>query len=183
LVEFFRSLFSPGGKKEMDRLSQEILKELLPAEKEVAPPPATKPAPNQNHLDHWSLAILLERAAYLRKLAKHGDGSSSETLREYPRHATMLLFRSRDSQAELHENFADIFYVLEGRAILLTGGALTRAETIAPGEMRAASIDGGTRQELRAGDVAHVPAGLPHQMLVSGDKSVTCLVVKIQENP
>jgi quercetin dioxygenase-like cupin family protein len=49
--------------------------------------------------------------------------------------------------------------------------------------MRAASIDGGTRQELRAGDVAHVPAGLPHQMLVSGDKSVTCLVVKIQENP
>ena len=167
----------------MDLFSREILKELLPVEKDVTPPPATKPTSGQNHLDHWSPAILLERAAYLRKLAKHGDGSASETLREYSRHATMLLFRSRDGQAELHENFADIFHVLEGRATLLTGGKLTGAETIAPGETRAVSIDGGTRQELRAGDTAHVPAGLPHQMLVSGDKSITCLVVKIQENP
>jgi mannose-6-phosphate isomerase-like protein (cupin superfamily) len=167
----------------MERLSIEILKELLPAEKEIVPRPAAKPALNQNHLDHWSPAILLERAAYLRKLAKHGDGSASETLKEYPLHCVMLLFRSRDGQAEQHENFADIFHVLEGRATLLTGGTLTGPETIAPGEMRAASIDGGTRQELRAGDVAHVPAGLPHQMLVSGDKSVTCMVVKIQENP
>jgi uncharacterized RmlC-like cupin family protein len=35
---------------------------------------------------------------------------------------------------------------------------------------------------LRAGDVAHVPAGLPHQMLVAGDKTVTCLVLKVEEN-
>jgi mannose-6-phosphate isomerase-like protein (cupin superfamily) len=165
----------------MDRLSIEILKELLPVEKEIAPRPAAKHEPNQNHLDHWSSAILLERAAYLRKLAKLSDGSASETLREYPRHAIMLLFRSRDGQAELHENFADIFHVLEGRATLLTGGTLSGAETIAPGELRGVSIDGGTRQELRAGDTAHVPAGLPHQMLVSGNKSITCLVVKIQE--
>ena len=36
------------------------------------------------------------------------------------------------------------------------------------------------RQELRAGDVAHVPAGVPHQMLVSGEQTISCLVVKIQ---
>ncbi len=84
----------------MDRLSQQILKELLPAEKEIAPP-AAKPAPSKPHLDHWSSAILLERAAYLRKMAKLGDGSASETLRDYPQHAAMLLFRSRDGQAEL----------------------------------------------------------------------------------
>ncbi len=131
----------------MDRLSQEILKELLPAAKDIAPPPATKLAPNKNRLDHSSSAILLERAAYLRKLAKLGDGSASETLKEYPQHTTMLLFRTRDGQAELHENFADIFFVLEGRATLLTGGRLTGAETIAPGELRGVSIDGGSRQE------------------------------------
>jgi uncharacterized RmlC-like cupin family protein len=39
------------------------------------------------------------------------------------------------------------------------------------------------RQELRAGDVAHVPAALPHQMLVAGEQTVTCLVMKVQENP
>ncbi len=166
----------------MERLSREILKELLPAEKEAVPRPASKQALRQNHLDHWSPAILLERAGYLRKLAKQGDGSASEMLREYPRHCTMLLFRSRDGAAEVHENFADLFYVLEGRATLVTGGKVAGAETIAPGEMRGVSIEGGARQELRAGDVAHVPASLPHQMLVSGDKTVTCLVIKIQEN-
>ncbi len=166
----------------MERLSREILKELLPAEKETVPRPASKPALSHPHLDHWSPAILLERAAYLRKLAKQGDGSASETLREYPQHCIMLLFRNRDGAPEAHENFADLFYVLEGRATLLTGGTVSGAQTIAPGEMRGVSIEDGARQELRAGDVAHVPAGLPHQMLVPGDKSVTCLVVKIEEN-
>ena len=85
--------------------------------------------------------------------------------------------------AELHENFADVFYVLEGRATLVTSGSLVGAETISPGEMRGVSIEGGARQELRAGDVAHVPAGVPHQMLAPGEKTLTCFVVKIQENP
>ena len=54
-------------------------------------------------MDHYSPAVLLERAAYLRKLAKHGDGSASEMLKEYPQHFTMLSFRSRDGEAEVHE--------------------------------------------------------------------------------
>jgi len=168
----------------MDLFSKEILKELLPAEKEILPLPTgarrRKDAPP--HADHWSAAILLERAAYLRKLAKHSDGQASETLKEYPNHATMLSFRGRDGVAELHENFADLFVVLDGRATLVTGGTVVGAETIGPGEIRGASIEGGTRQELRAGDVAHVPAGVPHQMLVPGDKTFASFVVKIREN-
>ena len=31
------------------------------------------------------------------------------------------------------------------------------------------------------GDLAHVPAGVPHQMLVPGDNTFTAFVVKIQE--
>jgi quercetin dioxygenase-like cupin family protein len=134
-------------------------------------------------LDHWSGAVLLERAAYLRELARHGDGSASETLKEYPQHYAMLSFRSRDGEAELHENFADVFYVLDGRATLVTGGTVAGAHRIGPGEMRGSSVEGGARQELRAGDVAHVPAGVPHQMLVVGEKTVTCLVMKVQEIP
>jgi quercetin dioxygenase-like cupin family protein len=57
------------------------------------------------------------------------------------------------------------------------------AETIGPGEIRGASINGGVRQELRAGDVAHVPAGVPHQMLVAGEKTFTSFVVKIEQHP
>ena len=135
------------------------------------------------HSDHWSPAVLLERATTLRKLARQGDGAASETLREYPGHCAMLLFRSRDGAAEEHENFADVFYVLDGHATLVTSGAVAGAASIGPGEIRGSSVEGGRRQELRAGDVAHVPAGLPHQMLLRGEQTLTCLVMKVRETP
>jgi hypothetical protein len=80
----------------MDSLSEKILKELLPAEKDIVPEAAARPVKRKQapHSDHWSAAVLLERAAYLSKLAKHGDGSTSETLKDYPRHCAMLSFRS-----------------------------------------------------------------------------------------
>ncbi len=167
----------------MEDFSKTILKELLPVEKDLPVPPKAKRKRREDALDHLSSPILLERAAYLRKLAKHGDGSAGEVLKEYPQHAIHLLVRSRNGGAELHENFADLFFVLEGRAALVTGGTIADAKIIAPGEIRGSSVGGGVHQELRAGDVAHVPAGLPHQMLVSGDKFVTCLVLKIQQEP
>jgi mannose-6-phosphate isomerase-like protein (cupin superfamily) len=167
----------------MDDFSKTILKELLPVEKEPPFPSKGKRDRRDDALDHLAAPILLERAAHLRKLAKVGDGSAGEVLKEYPQHAIHLLVRSRNGCAELHENFADLFFVIEGRAALVTGGTIADAKAIAPGETRGSSVEGGIRQELRAGDVAHVPAGLPHQMLVSGDKFVTCLVLKIQQDP
>src|ERR1017187_1439285 len=122
--------------------------------------------------DHWSPTVLLEHAAHLRELAKNGDGSAREMLQGFPRHCAMLLFRNRDGMAEAHENFADVFYVLEGCAELATGGVVVDAVTVAPGETRGASVEGGSRQPLRVGDVAHVPAGLPHQMLVASGQSI-----------
>jgi mannose-6-phosphate isomerase-like protein (cupin superfamily) len=166
-----------------DALAKQILKEINP---ELPGPQAPRKKPGKDSApqpDHWPHAILLERAAYLRQLAKHGDGSAAETLKEYPRHSTMLSFRSRDGVAEQHEEFADLFVVLDGRATLVTGGTIDGAETIGPGEIRGVSILGGTRQQLRAGDVAHVPAGLPHQMLVPGDNTFTAFVMKIEEKP
>ena len=155
-------------------LSKEILKDVVL--EEIAPKAA-----RVNPIDHWSPPILLERASYLRKLARAGDGSASEILREYPQHLAMLSYRSRDGEAELHEGFADLFYVLAGAATLVTGGKVIGPRTAGPGETRGKAIEGGSRQELRAGDVAHVPAGVPHQMLVSSDKTFSCFVLKIQQ--
>jgi mannose-6-phosphate isomerase-like protein (cupin superfamily) len=134
-------------------------------------------------MDHWSLAALLERAEALREQAEQGDGAASITLSEFPRHSAMLLVRTADGNAELHENFADLFHVLEGSAALVTGGTIADAASIAPGEVRGSGVVGGARQELRTGEVAHLPAGLPHQMVVADGQSITCLVMKIREKP
>jgi len=144
---------------------------------------ALRPERPREHFDHWQPHILLERANYLRKLARAGNGSASETLREYPQHAAMLSFRGRSGEAEVHEKFADLFYVLHGEATLVTGGTVVKARTQGPGETRGEGIEGGVQRPLRPGDVAHVPAGLPHQMILAGDKTLTCFVLKIQELP
>ncbi|HUA99749.1 MAG TPA: hypothetical protein VMA34_15560 [Terracidiphilus sp.] len=149
--------------------------------KDVSPDEFAPRAERTNPVDHWSPPILLERAAYLRKLAKAGDGSASETLREYPQHFAMLSYRSRNGEAEVHEEFADLFYVLAGAATLVTGGNVTGARSAGPGETRGSGIEGGARQELRAGDVAHVPASVPHKMLVSSEETLTCFVLKIRQ--
>jgi mannose-6-phosphate isomerase-like protein (cupin superfamily) len=161
----------------MDKLSAEILKSVIG--EDVAP----RPSRPHNPIDHWSPPILLERAAYLRKMARVGDGSASETLRDYSQHAAMLSFRGRSGEAEVHENFADLFYVLAGEASLVTGGSLVHQRNVGPGETRGDAIEGGTRQSLRAGEIAHVPAGVPHQMLLAGEKTLTCFVIKVLENP
>jgi mannose-6-phosphate isomerase-like protein (cupin superfamily) len=132
--------------------------------------------------DHWSSAQLLERAKHLRELAAKGEGSASETLEKYPHHYTMLAFRTRNGGGEVHQNFADTFYIVDGHASVLTGGELVDTKTSAPGEIRGASVKGGSTQELQPGDVVHIPAGVPHQMLVADGESVTYFVVKIEEN-
>jgi len=160
----------------MDRIAAKILNELFGVEKEL-PAPAPKAEP-RNAADHWTRPILLERGAYLGKLAKYGEGSASETIKEHPQYSVLLSVRSRSGEAEVHENFAHIFLVLDGSATLVSGGTLAGTTHNSPGEIR-----GGVRCELRSGDVAHVPAGQPHQFLVGGEKAVTCLVVKVQETP
>jgi mannose-6-phosphate isomerase-like protein (cupin superfamily) len=132
--------------------------------------------------DHWSSAQLLEQAKHLRELAAQGDGSASETLEKYPHHHTMLAFRTRNGGGEVHQNFADTFYILDGHASVLTGGEVVDPKTTAAGEIRGAAVKGGSRQEIQAGDIVHIPAGVPHQMLIADGQSVTYFVVKIQEN-
>lgn len=158
----------------MDDLAKEILKDV--ALDEIAP--RTR---KRSLIDHWSSPILLERAAYLKKMARFGSGSAIETLREYPQHTAMLSFRGRDSDAELHEDCAFFYSVLAGTATLVTGGTLVRARIVEPGVSRGDAIEGGDRQELKAGDITHIPAGLAHQIVVAGEKTITCFVMKIRE--
>src|ERR1039458_46381 len=137
----------------MDLFSKIVLKEEIPA----AP---SKRKLGNNSVDYWPLVILLERAAYLRKMAALGDGSASETLKEHSLYSTILWFRSRSGDSELHEGFASIFHVLDGRATLVTGDVIAPAAATASGEIHGRSIaDGTTSQELRVGDVVHIPVG------------------------
>jgi len=160
----------------MERLPENLLHAIVGEE-----PALPKKKKRADPAQHWTPAVLLERAAYLRKMARAGDGSASETIGEYPNHKAMLSFRARSGEVEVHEEWADLFVVLAGAGSMVVGGRVEGERVIGPGEIRGDAIEGGTRLELHAGNVIHVPAKTPHLVLLTGDKTLTSLVIKIRE--
>ena len=71
--------------------------------------------------------------------------------------------RSGPGTVEIHEKDTDIFYIVDGTATFVTGGAAVDLKEISPGEIRAKSITGGTERQLAKGDVIIIPHGIPHQ--------------------
>jgi mannose-6-phosphate isomerase-like protein (cupin superfamily) len=113
------------------------------------------------------------------KLADTHPSFKSEALKNYGNHYSMLAYREATGSAELHEHEADILVFEEGEGTLLTGGKLVGPHTEKPGEIRAKSITGGEKHPFAPGYVIHVPAGVPHQVVLEKGKQVSYFVVKV----
>jgi mannose-6-phosphate isomerase-like protein (cupin superfamily) len=70
--------------------------------------------------------------------------------------------REAPGQVEIHARDTDVFYILEGSAVLVTGGDVKGRKTTAPNEARGTSISGGDSQTVNKGDVIVIPRGVPH---------------------
>ena len=103
---------------------------------------------------------------------------ASKDLERYGNHYTMLAQREATGSSELHEHEADIFVIESGTAVIVTGGKLVNPRAQKPGEIRGSAIDGGERRLLESGAIIHIPAGVPHQLLVE-DKPFTYFVIKV----
>jgi mannose-6-phosphate isomerase-like protein (cupin superfamily) len=90
-----------------------------------------------------------------------------------------LIFRSGASEAEVHEKRADLIFVREGEGTVLVGGKIVEERRSGPGELRGASIEGGSKYNLATGDTLYVPANIAHQFLVQQDKHFVAIIVKI----
>jgi mannose-6-phosphate isomerase-like protein (cupin superfamily) len=132
-------------------------------------------------VDHYTPDALLERAKQLQTRVASTNGAAAETLQKYGIDFTMLSFRDRDGSPELHEKFADFFVVIEGTATLLTGGQLEEPSVISPGEMHGKSIIHPTTTNLAKGDVVHIAANTPHQLLIPKGGTFTYFVIKVKE--
>jgi mannose-6-phosphate isomerase-like protein (cupin superfamily) len=93
----------------------------------------------------------------------------------------MVAHREGSGQAEFHEKQADIMFISSGQVTMVYGGTIVDGKTTAPGEIRGASITGGTEAILGPGDVLHIPAKTPHQMKLAPGTQVTYFVAKVVE--
>jgi len=127
----------------------------------------------------WTVEDLGTHSEQLQQKMDQGR-SASETLADYGNHKIMLSHREASGLAELHERMADIFVVEDGEATLVVGGEIENRKTVSPGEVRGSGITGGARHRLGKGDTVHIPAGIPHQVLVDAGKKFTYFVVKVE---
>lgn len=93
-------------------------------------------------------------------------------------HALLAIRRDADGEAEVHETQVDVIFVRSGEGTLILGGTMVEPRTTAPGEIRGKSIKGGVSKKMSTGDVIHIPAKIPHQMLVP--KMIAFEVVKVE---
>ena len=133
-------------------------------------------------VDHYSAVKLKQMAQKLEQQESfRTTGSAFETLDTYPGSFTMLSVRNKTGSSELHEHYADIFFVVDGEATLTSGGTMVEAKTTGPGEIRGSTVSGGVEQKLGKGDVVHIPPNTPHQILIPKGKTFTYFVVKVKE--
>jgi mannose-6-phosphate isomerase-like protein (cupin superfamily) len=143
---------------------------------------ATTALAQSGGVNHYSAAELQQRAHNLEQQETfRTTGSVAETLDKYPGSFTMLSVRNTTGGAELHEQYADIFFVVDGEATLTSGGTVVDPKTTAPGEIRGSSVSGGVEQKLGKGDVVHISPNTPHQLSIPKGTSFTYFVVKVKE--
>jgi mannose-6-phosphate isomerase-like protein (cupin superfamily) len=106
---------------------------------------------------------------------------ASETIATEGNRTFMIAHREGSGVAEWHEKQADVMFISAGQVTMVYGGAIVDAKTTAPGEMRGASIRGGTEAKLGPGDVLHIPAKVAHQMKLGPGAKVTYFVTKVIE--
>jgi mannose-6-phosphate isomerase-like protein (cupin superfamily) len=126
----------------------------------------------------WSSSNL---KSYSKTLASKVDAKklALERLSAFANHAAMIAHREGDGEAELHEKQVDFLIVESGAATLVVGGTIVDGKTTAPGEIRGASIKGGERHSLSSGDIVHIEAKVPHQLLVASGQELTYFVIKV----
>lgn len=124
----------------------------------------------------WTVAEIAKRLESAKPEAHQVRGTSLESSKGFRMSANR---RDASGIAELHEKVDDIFVIESGEGTLVTGGTITGRHTTAPGEVRGATIEGGTKHKVTAGDFVHIPANTPHQMVLEAGKQITYAVVKV----
>jgi unsaturated rhamnogalacturonyl hydrolase len=159
----------------------------LDPRKDTAMNPATPATPAPTSEPPKSLPVVVFQGEDLaRQIAQFvgpasQKGSSGGTIAKSGNLALMISVRTTSGGAEVHAHFDDLMIVQQGSATLVTGGTVVEAKTSGNGETHGTRIEGGQSQQIKAGDVLIIPAGVPHQLLIPAGTTYSALVAKVQE--
>ena len=116
----------------------------------------------------------------LLEAAKKG-GSVTQNLETYPGSITSVSVRTASGGGELHHRWQDNFFVVSGEATEMIGGSVVDPHETTPGEIRGSRVEGGESYILHKGDVLHIAANTPHQMILAPGATCVYYVIKVEE--
>jgi mannose-6-phosphate isomerase-like protein (cupin superfamily) len=118
------------------------------------PAPATK-----TYSSAADVTALLAKAK-----AEHKDGQPIviERILQLAPYGANMEYRTSVGPAAVHEKEAEMFYVIDGSATLVTGGKLANEKRTNAENLSGTAIEGGKPQAIAKGDFVIVPENTPH---------------------
>lgn len=86
----------------------------------------------------------------------------SKNILELAPYSANLEYRASVGPAAIHEKEAELFYVIDGSATLMTGGKLVDEKRTNATNLTGTAIEGGMSRKVAKGDFIIVPENTPH---------------------
>lgn len=143
----------------------------------LAQQPANPPAPTDR-------ASFMSAGDVSAALAKGKPDSRSTNVRIFSFGPYNVNVEKRNPVAQgasSHEVVAELFHVIDGSGVLVTGGTIPNA-TKNGTNLSGKTIEGGTRQAVSKGDWMLVPSGVPHEFVdIKGNLTLLSLYLPNQK--
>jgi mannose-6-phosphate isomerase-like protein (cupin superfamily) len=120
---------------------------------------AQQPATPKTYTSAADVAALIAKSKSERK----GDAPIvTQRILQLAPYGANLEYRAAVGPAAVHEKEAEMFYVIDGSATLMTGGKLTNEKRTNAENLTGDGIEGGKSQAVSKGDFVIVPENTPH---------------------
>jgi mannose-6-phosphate isomerase-like protein (cupin superfamily) len=127
----------------------------------MAQQPATQP-PAPTIKTYTSSADVEALIAKAKAERKEGQGNFSQRLLELAPYNVNLEYRAAIAPAAVHEKEAELFYVVDGAATMVTGGKLVNETRTNATNLSGTGIENGVSRTVAKGDFIMVPENMPH---------------------
>ena len=130
---------------------------------------------------YWSAA---ELKGYEKKLAPKitptNVSAVEDKIIDYGNYFSAMVHREGNFMAEQHDAWADVYVIVSGGGTLEVGGTISGGKSTGPGEIRGGTIQGATKQKLSPGDIVHIPAKMPHNVIIDNGGQITYFIFKVK---
>ena len=100
--------------------------------------------------------------ANAKKIRTEGQALVSQPIVALAPYRVMLEYRASIGTAAIHEKEAELFYIIDGTATLVTGGKIVDEKRINPTNLNGPAITGVDSRPVSKGDFFFVPEGTAH---------------------